>query len=187
MQHLVIAVAESLESQLKSDLHAHQRIATLRIQMAGFLFVSFEQVFGHGRHQRPRQQVGRQHGEHHSLRQRHEQVAGHSGQEEHGHEHDADGQRGNKGGHRNLLGAIQNRFLNFLSFGNVPVDVLNLDRRIVHQDADCERQPTQRHDVDGLAQRAHDDNRGKNRERNGDGDDQRAAPASEENQNHDRR
>ena len=46
-------------------------------------------------------------------------------------------------------------FLNLLAFGDIPVDVLNFDRGVVHQNADRERQPAQRHDVDGLAQRAH--------------------------------
>ena len=31
------------------------------------------------------------------------------------------------------------------------VDVLDLDRRLIHQHADRQRQPAERHDVDGLA------------------------------------
>ena len=116
VQHLVIAVAESFESQLKRHLHPHQRIAAGRIQVSGFLFVAAEQILGHGRDQRPGQQVGGEHGEHHRFRQRDEQVAGHAGEKEHGQKHDADGQRGNKGRHRDLLRAIQNRLLNFLAF-----------------------------------------------------------------------
>ncbi len=54
-------------------------------------------------------------------------------------------------------GAIQNRFLNFLALGDIAVDVLNFDGGVVHQNADRERQSAQGHDVDGLAQRAHDD------------------------------
>ena len=51
--------------------------------------------------------------------------------------------------------AIQNRFLDLLALGNIPVDVLDFHRGVVHQDADRERQSAQGHDVDGLAQRAH--------------------------------
>ena len=59
-----------------------------------------------------------------------------------------------------------------------------VDRGIVHQDADRQRQSAQRHDVDGLPQRAQDDDGSQNRERNRNGDDQRAAPASKEQENH---
>ncbi len=60
-------------------------------------------------------------------------------------------------------------------------------RGVVHQNSDRQRQPAQRHDVDGLAQRAQHQDRGENRKRNGNRDDQRAAPASQEHQDHDRR
>ena len=66
----------------------------------------------------------------------------------------------------------------------VAVDVFDFDGGVVHQDADGERQAAERHDVDGFAQRAEDDDRGENRERNRDRDDQRAAPASQEEQDH---
>ncbi len=66
----------------------------------------------------------------------------------------------------------------------IAVDVLNFHCRVVHQNADGERQPSQGHDVDGFAQRTHDNDRSKNRERDGDRDDYRAAPASQEDQNH---
>ena len=69
----------------------------------------------------------------------------------------------------------------------IAVDVLDVDGGVVHQNADGQRQPAQRHDVDGLAQRAQREQRSENRKRNGNGNDQRAAPAAQEDQNHDRR
>ncbi len=46
-----------------------------------------------------------------------------------------------------------------LALFQIAVDVLDLDRRIVHQNADGQRKAAQRHDVDGLAQRAQQDER----------------------------
>ena len=44
--------------------------------------------------------------------------------------------------------------LNFLSLGDIAVDVFNFDRRIIDEDSDRQRQATEGHDVDGLAQSA---------------------------------
>ena len=98
-----------------------------------------------------RKQVRGQHGEDDRLGQGHEQELGHPGQEEHGHEHDADAQGGNEGGHGDLLRAVENRLLQFLALGEVALDVLDLHRGVVHQNADRQRQSAQGHDVDGLA------------------------------------
>ena len=180
----MIAVAESFERQLKGNLHPYQRIAARSVQVSSLLLMAAQQILGHGRDQRPREQIGGEHGEHHRFRQRNEQVARHAGEEEHGQKHDADGKGGNKCRDRDLLRAIQNRLLNLFAFGDIPVDVLNFDGGVVHQNADRERQSAQGHDVDGLAQRAHDDDGGENRKRNGNRDDHRAAPAPQKNQDH---
>ena len=51
-------------------------------------------------------------------------------------------------------GAVEDRPLERLAHRQVAVDVLDLDRRVVDQDADRQRQPAERHDVQRLAQRA---------------------------------
>ena len=88
---------------------------------------------------------------------------------------------------RDLLRAVENRLLDLLALFEIAVDVLDLDRGVVHQDADRQRQAAQRHDVDRLAQRAQHDERRQDRQRNRDRDDQRAAPAAQEDQDHERR
>ena len=103
---------------------------------------------------RSREQVAGQHGEHHRLGHRHEQVAGHAAQEEHRHEHDADGQGGHQRRGGNLRRAVENRLLEFLALLEIAIDVLDRHRGIVHQDADRQRQSAQRHDVDRLASSA---------------------------------
>ena len=116
-----------------------------------------QQVVHHGRNQRARQQVGGQHGEHHRQRQRREQKLGRAGQQQHRHEHDADGERGNKRRHRDLLRAIQNRAHQRLLHRQIAMGVFDLDGRVVHQNADRQRQAAQRHHVDRLAHQVQDD------------------------------
>ena len=74
-----------------------------------------------------------------------------------------------------------------LALLEMPVDVLDRDGGIVHQDADRERQAAERHDVDGLAD--HRQHRIDVRTASGidTRDDQRRAQAAEEQQDHQRR
>ncbi len=46
---------------------------------------------------------------------------------------------------------VENRRLDLLALLEMLVDVLDRHGRIVHQDADRQRKPAERHDVDGLA------------------------------------
>ena len=87
--------------------------------------------------------------------------------------------------HGDLLCAVENRLPHLLAHGKVALDVFDFHRGVVHQDADGERQSSQRHDVDGLADRSQQDDRNKNRERDGNGNDDRRTPIAEEDQNHD--
>ena len=80
--------------------------------------------------------------------------------------------------------AFENRRLDVLALLQMAVDVLDGDRRIVDENTDREREAAERHEIDRLAERVEQDDRGEDRQRNRDGDDQRAAPASEEQQHH---
>ena len=82
--------------------------------------------------------------------------------------------------------AFENRRHDFGICRQIAMDIFDLDRGVVHQNADRQRQAAQRHDVDGFAQRAQHADRNQDRKRNRDRDNQRAAPASQEQQNHDR-
>ena len=137
-------------------------------------------------HQRSREHVRSQHREHHRFRQRHEQELRHAGQKKHRHEHDADAKSGNERRHGDLLRAIQNGADGFFALRQIAVDVFDFHRGVVHQDPDGQRQAAKRHDVDGFAQRAEHADGNENGKRNGNGDDQRAAPVSKEKQNHQR-
>ena len=66
----------------------------------------------------------------------------------------------------------------------VAIDVLDRDGRVIDQNAHGKRQSAEGHDVDGLADRAQHDDRRQDRKGNRNRDDQRAAPASQEDQDH---
>ena len=74
--------------------------------------------------------------------------------------------------------------LDLLAQFEMVVDVLDGDGAVVDQNADGERQPAERHDVDGLAEPGQQRQREQNRERNLDEDDDGRAPAAEEQQDH---
>lgn len=143
-----------------------------------------KQVVNHVRDERSGKQIGREHGIHDGHRQRREQVPGRASQHQHRHKYDADAKGGNKGGRRDLLGAIEHRAHERLLHGHVAMRVLDFDGGVIHEDADSERQPAERHDVDCLPGEAQHDDRNQNRKRNRDANDDGAAPASDEEQNH---
>ena len=64
------------------------------------------------------------------------------------------------------------------------MEVLHFNGRVVDQDADRERHPPKRHQVERLPEPAECDHRDEQRERNRDQDDERAAPATQEKQHH---
>jgi hypothetical protein len=144
--------------------------------------MGLEPVLCQRRHQRTRQQVGGEHREHDRLGERDEQELGDAGEQEHRHEHDADGQGRDQGGQGDLVGAVEDRGLDVLAVLEVPVDVLDRHRGVVDEDADGEREPAERHDVDGLAERRQAGDRGEDRQGDRDRDDEGAAPAAEKQQ-----
>ncbi len=65
-------------------------------------------------------------------------------------------------------GAVENGLFHFLALRQVALDVLDLDGGIIHQDSDREGEASQGHDVDGLTQRAQQDDRHEDRKRDRD-------------------
>ena len=135
-------------------------------------------------HERPRQDVRRDHREHHRFGEGDEQEARDARQEEHGHEHDADAERGHERRDADLAGADQDRLLELGPAMEVPLDVLDGHDRLVDQDPDGEREPAQRHQVEGLAHDLQRQDRRQDRQWNRERDDERAAPVAEEQQDH---
>ena len=178
-----IAGAETLEPRLEAALEPDQWIARRRWRTV-MMFVPLQQILRHRRHQRARQDERPDHGEHHRQRHRHEQEPRDARQEEHRHEHDADAQQRDEGRRHDLPRAVEDGGFDLLALLQMPVDVFDRHRRVVDQDADRQRQTAQRHDVQRLAnQRQHDDS-AEHGERDRDCDDQRRAPAAEEQEDH---
>src|SRR5262249_35204213 len=144
--------------------------------------VRAQEIHSEGGHQRAGKDVGGEHGEHHRLRQRHEQIARHAAQEEHGQKHDADAESGDEGGHGDLGRALEDGGTQLAPLLEVALDVLDGNGGVVDQDAHGEGEAAQGHDVDGLAQEAQDHHRGEDGERDGHRDDERASPAPQEEQ-----
>ena len=80
--------------------------------------------------------------------------------------------------------AVEDRLHDRLAHGALAVEVLDLDRRVVDEDADGERHPAERHEVERLAESIEHDDRDEQRERDRDQDDDRAAPAPQKEQHH---
>ena len=183
VQDAVITLAKALEASLETTLEIHQRVARRRMPILA-VHMRFEQVVGEGRHQGPRQDERGDHGEDHRFGHWHEQEARHAVEEEHRHEHDADTQQRDECRGDDLRGAVEDRSLHRLALLQVPVDVLDGHRGVVHQNPHCQRQATEGHDIQGFAKGRQRGNRGENRQRNRGGDDHRRTPTAEEQQNH---
>ncbi len=68
-QQLIVAVAELIEAALKSALKASEN----RLRPRRLVLVAAHDVHHQRRNQSSREEIGRQHGEHHGFRQRHKQ------------------------------------------------------------------------------------------------------------------
>ena len=64
------------------------------------------------------------------------------------------------------------------------IDALDRDRRVVDENADREGETAERHHIDGFAGGRQERDRGQNRQRNRDHDDDGRTPAAEKDQDH---
>ena len=105
---------------------------------------------------------------------------------EHGSKHNADRQCGDESRCRDLRGAVQDNFVHVLLGLRlaVAIDVLDLNGRVVHQDADRQSESTEGHDIDRFSDRAKHDDGGEDRQRDRGRDDEGASPTAEKNENH---
>ena len=104
------------------------------------MHVIAEKIHDQRRHHGARKEIRGQHGENHRLGQRHKQISGGAGEEEHRDEDDANAQRRDKSRNRNLRGAVQNRGAQFLALAKIALDVFDFHRRVIHQNSDRQRQ-----------------------------------------------
>ena len=124
-----------------------RRVISAPRPFAALLRARLEPVEAEQRRHRARDEEAHDQRERDRQRQRHEEVLRDAGQEQHREEHD-DGRDGrHQDGHRDLLRRSEHRLPAICPKREVPVDVLELDDRVVDQPPDAERQPAQREDV----------------------------------------
>ena len=186
-----ITVAKTVETALEAALKFYER----QRQCRSFGIVMFTvavqfhiavKPHHQGRHERSRNDVAGEHREHHGFGQRHKQITRHTREKKHRHEHDANTQRRDERRQRDFLRAGQNGFFERLARRHVVMDIFNRHRRIVHQDADRQRETAERHQVDRFTERAQTGDGTQHGKRNGKRDDERAAPRTKEQQYHQR-
>src|SRR6184192_1075586 len=124
-----------------------------------FVEMSAEKKSHHRRDDCAREKIRSEHGEDHRHGEWLKKKSGGATQEKNRHENDADTESGDKRRHRNLRGAVEDGAHHRLLHREIAMDVLDLDRGIIHQNADGERESTQRHQVHGLAEGAENDDR----------------------------
>src|SRR5260221_11988624 len=103
----------------------------------GFLF---HPIHRQRRYEGSREDIRGYHRKNHGLGQRRKEVLSDSRQEEDRHENNTDAQSRNEGRYRNLGGAFTNGVQLRFSLSQVPIDVFNGNRGVVHQDTNGQRQ-----------------------------------------------
>src|ERR1700738_4230960 len=88
LEQSAIPGTNPLKVVFKPNLKPHKRI--LARAARAFFGMRLEKILGHGGYERPRKDVGSQHCEDHCFRHGHKEIAGDTGEQEHGHKHDAD-------------------------------------------------------------------------------------------------
>src|SRR5216683_5443487 len=183
LQQVAIAVTKSRERLFKTLLKSNKRITAWG---ACLMFVSPQQVLGHGGDDGPGKQVRGQHSENHSFGERHKEISGDAGQQEHGSKHNADRECRHEGGCSDLRRAVEDNFIHVLLWFRlaVAVYVLDLNGCVVHQNADRQCESTERHNIDRFSDRAKHNDGGQDCQRDGGRDDNGASPTAQKSENH---
>ena len=178
-EHVGVAMLEPVKPAFK------QRDRPVRL--GGFAMRVIAQH--HPRHRRQdgeAEHVGGEHRQHHGDAERDEQEARRTGEQENREEDDANGEGGDGERGDHFAAAIENGHRERFAHRLVAVDVFDGDGGVVHQQADGQCQPAERHQIDRLPQGQQPGNAGKDGKRDGDGDDHHVSPRPEEDQDHQR-
>ena len=183
VEHDVVLAAHALELAFEAALETAEEAYGWIVTV----FLSLEQVHRQRGDQRERVDIGGDHGEYDGFRKRHEEITGDAGEEEHRQKNDADAERGDQGGNRDLGGALEDGMAQGLALFQIALNVFDGDGGVVDEDADGKREAAEGHGVDGLAKHAEHDDRGEDGKWDGDSNDDGRAPTAEEQQDHERR
>src|SRR5579863_7080157 len=114
--------------------------------------MGLEKIARHRRNQGARKEERGDKGEDDRLGKRPEQITSDAAELEHRREYDIEHKQRHESRYDDLLGAVENRRFDILALFEMKEDVLERHRAFVDQHADRERQTSQGHDVDGLAE-----------------------------------
>ena len=112
--------------------------------------VRFQETRTTQRDDRQRHQIRGAHGEDHADRQWCEEILGDSTEQYDREENHHDGDRGDEHGSGDLAGAIERSTDGCLSHAQVSGDIFQRYDGLVDDQPDSQRQPTQRHAIDGI-------------------------------------
>ena len=96
-------------------------------------------------------------------------------------------ERDRNGGHADLHTPCYRRLLCILPLGQMAVNILQNNDRVIDKDPYTERHPHERHHIEGKACHVHDEERGNERRRDRDDDRRRRAPSTQEEEEHEPR
>ena len=138
------------------------------------------------RHQRARQQIRRHHRKPHRQGQRQKQRPRRPRHEEARHKHRQNAQHTQRPRPDRLLRRIQNHPPQTMPPTRLPaaMNVLDLHRRLIHQDPHRQRQTPQRHQIDRIPRHPEPQHRRRNRNRNVQHHNEHTPPVPQENQHH---
>ena len=184
LQRPAVHLAQPLEAPLDPPAHPSDRVAAAGLSSR--LFVRKE-VADQGGNQGAGEEVRSEHREDDRHRERDEERFRHSGDQRHGKEDDADAERRDERRNRDLRCPVEDGTEHRFAHRVLPVEILHFHGRVVDEDADRERHPAQRHEIDRLPEPIEHDDRDQERKRNGGHHHDRRAPAPQEEQHHDPR
>src|SRR6267143_2323733 len=146
-----ILVPQRLEAVLETTVYAREKSGPLlRLGVLALFHFGAQQIHDERGNQRSREEIRSQQSEYDGFGERHEEITGHTRQEKHGHEHDADAEGGDERGNRDLLRSIENALVEIFALAELPLDILDGDGGVIDQNSDRQREAAQRHDVDGF-------------------------------------
>ena len=146
-ERIHVEAAEALEGVVEAPCGCGRR-SSCGVAFSGACDLAREQVFHQHRHDRAREDVAREDREDDRERERHEEELRRAFEQHDRDEDDADRERGDEGGHGDLLRAVEDRLLQRFPHREVAVDVFDLDRGVIDEDADGQREAAEGHHVD---------------------------------------
>ena len=164
-EHRRVGLDEALEGAAAPAVYARPEAPVLRRRFGGGSRFGCESESGvdsgsaallrqehrrERRHERARQEVRREHREDDGEREREEEEPRGPGEKHDREEDDADRERRRERRERDLARAVEDRDEDLLALAPVAVDVLDLDGGVVDEHPDDEREPAERHQVEGL-------------------------------------